>query len=187
MISEKRKEYMRQWRLKNKERMHKYMMNYYYNNHERLKKYRRDWLFYTKSYGKKLDKIDERKLKRKIHLKKWKQSFNGRLSKKKDRNNRRYKQDKMLLDIIQLAYELNIKKYGKLTCCICFKSVKFGDDSIEHNIPISRANEFKSVNIHGIDNLDVAHITCNSSKGTKTLDEYRLWKNNPRKETHAIV
>ena len=70
-------------------------------------------------------------------------------------------------EIIQMIYEDNIKKYGTLTCYLCFKSIEFGQDSLEHKIPLSRGgtNEYN--------NLDVAHRRCNSRKYNKTIEEYQ--------------
>nr|DAK85120.1 MAG TPA: HNH endonuclease [Caudoviricetes sp.] len=41
--------------------------------------------------------------------------------------------------------------------------------TLEHLTPIARGGT------HDIDNLDFAHWSCNASKGTKTLEEYREW------------
>ena len=32
---------------------------------------------------------------------------------------------------------------------------------------------------HDIDNLAFAHLSCNASKGAKTLEEYREWQKRP--------
>ena len=42
--------------------------------------------------------------------------------------------------------------------------------TIEHLTPIARGGR------HDIDNIDFAHRSCNASKGTKTLEEYREWR-----------
>ncbi|KKM04307.1 hypothetical protein LCGC14_1765520 [marine sediment metagenome] len=68
---------------------------------------------------------------------------------------------------IQRVYEDNIKKHGTLTCYLCEKSVEFGQDSLEHKIPLSRngTNEYN--------NLAIAHRSCNYKKSNKTEEEYR--------------
>lgn len=48
----------------------------------------------------------------------------------------------------------------------CNKSIEFGQDSLEHIISISKGGS------NDINNLDIAHKSCNSSKGNKTLEEY---------------
>jgi len=68
-------------------------------------------------------------------------------------------------DLVQMVYEDNIKKYGTLTCVVCGKRVRFGDDNLEHNVSLSRGgtNEYS--------NLGVAHHACNSLKNARTLKE----------------
>ncbi len=68
---------------------------------------------------------------------------------------------------IQMVYEDNIKKYGKLTCYLCFIPIEFGKDSLEHKIPIIRGGT------HIYENLGIAHIICNNRKRNKTEQEYR--------------
>ena len=70
---------------------------------------------------------------------------------------------------LQSVYERNIKQYGTLTCYLCFKSIEFGKDSFDHKTPIFYGGK------NTLDNLDIAHISCNKSKGTKTETEYREW------------
>jgi len=69
-------------------------------------------------------------------------------------------------EIIQRVYEDNIKKYGTLTCCLCFKPIEFGKDSLEHLTPLSRGGS------NNYDNLGIAHLVCNIRKQTKTLEEW---------------
>ena len=80
--------------------------------------------------------------------------------------NRRSLMKGLTKEIIQQVYEDNIKKYGTLTCCLCFKWITFGDDSLEHLTPLSRGGT------HRFKNLGVAHNKCNLQKGTKTLAEW---------------
>lgn len=78
------------------------------------------------------------------------------------------------VEIFQKLYEENIKKFGTLTCILCMKNIEFGNDSLEHLIPICRGgtNEYS--------NLGISHIHCNRSKHTKTVDEFKIYleKNN---------
>lgn len=67
---------------------------------------------------------------------------------------------------IQFVYELNIKAHGTLTCYLCIKPIIFGDDHLEHKIPISRGGS------NHRDNLDVAHKRCNLIKHDKTYEEF---------------
>ena len=68
---------------------------------------------------------------------------------------------------IQKVYEDNIKKYGTLTCYLCLKRIKFGDDNLEHKTPLSRGGT------NGYKNLAIAHESCNKRKYNKTELEYR--------------
>ena len=84
---------------------------------------------------------------------------------------------KLLLQTIQSVYEDNIKRFGTLTCYLCLKPIEFGEDSLEHKIPLSRGGNNTK------DNLDIAHKNCNSSKHNKTEEEYR----NQKKEVLSNV
>lgn len=101
----------------------------------------------------------------------------GRLIKKLSRKRREILAEGLTLEVVQQVYEENIKKYGTLTCELCFKPVKFKEDSLEHFHPITRMDEYKGNNIHERINLGVAHGNkskeqCNSRKGNKTLNEW---------------
>lgn len=80
---------------------------------------------------------------------------------------RRYKVGILKLKTIQQIYEDNIKQYGTLTCYLCEKPIEFGQDCIEHKIPISRGGT------NARDNLAIAHRSCNAKKHTKTEEEFR--------------
>lgn len=41
---------------------------------------------------------------------------------------------------------------------------------IEHKIPLSRGG------LHAIENLDISCQSCNCSKNTKTVEEFREWQ-----------
>lgn len=79
---------------------------------------------------------------------------------------------KLTAKLVQEIYEANIFKYGTLTCDLCFKPILFGEDTLEHFIPVSRIDEFPEVDLNGRENLGVAHSTCNHSKYDKTLKEW---------------
>lgn len=90
---------------------------------------------------------------------------------------------KITLGVIQEVYEDNIKKYGTLTCELCFKSIEFGQDSLEHFIPVSRYKEFPGKDLNIRSNLGVAHSqfskeNCNGHKSNKTLEEWLLINQN---------
>jgi len=66
----------------------------------------------------------------------------------------------------------DLKKLYDSVCTYCGIS---GEIQADHVVPISRGG------VHGISNLVPACRTCNQSKGSKLLSEWRLWKKeNPR-------
>ena len=91
-----------------------------------------------------------------------------RSNKRANEHTRRIKSGKALtVKELQNLYEENIKEYGTLTCYLCEKQIEFGQDSIDHILPIAKGgtNDMK--------NLSIAHKSCNFSKGTKLLEEYK--------------
>ena len=74
------------------------------------------------------------------------------------------------IQTIQEIYEENIKQYGTLTCIYCQKPIVFGEDTLEHKIPLSRGG----TNLR--ENLDIACRKCNLQKNSKTEIEYKKWK-----------
>lgn len=84
---------------------------------------------------------------------------------------RRYKMggtERLKKETLQLLYEDNIKRFGTLTCVLCKNKIIFGDDTIEHLVPLSRSgtNEYK--------NLGISHAQCNFKKKNLTMEEYIL-------------
>jgi len=77
----------------------------------------------------------------------------------------------IMADVVQLVYEENIKKYGRLTCYLCNEPVKFGKDAIDHISPVSRGGS------NNFSNLSVTHARCNLMKSNKTLEEYENYRN----------
>jgi len=148
--------YNRQWQKNssnknnsNKKYHNEYNKQWRENNPEYSKQYRQD----NKEY------LAERQ-------KQWRQTFSGKASNKAGVYNRRAMTKDLTIEIIQRVYEDNIKKYGTLTCYLCFNPIEFGNDSLEHSIPLTRegSNDYK--------NLGVAHKICNCRKGTMTLGEW---------------
>ena len=68
---------------------------------------------------------------------------------------------------VQLVYEDNIKKYGTLTCEYDRKPIQFGQDSLDHKIPLSRSGS------NDYENLCVACRKCNREKHNKTDKEFK--------------
>ena len=136
-----RKEYLKQWCIDNREKRNLISNNWAKRN----KEYRREY------------------------AKKWRKTANGVLKHKADRQKRRAMNSGLTRKDVQFVYERNINKYKTLTCELCFKNILFGDDSLEHFIPLSRGGT------NAVENLGIAHISCNCKKGKKTIEEYNLW------------
>ncbi len=181
--------FQRYYRL-NKDKMRRKRREYYYKNQEEERRKRKEYYYLNREkelernreYNK-LNKEQNNEYSRKYHQehkeeiserkKRYIKTERGRYCVKVKRHNRRalLKGLRILsVDVIQEVYEDNIKKYGTLTCDLCFKPVEFGKDTLEHFTPIVRGGTNEKYN------LGVAHKICNSLKATKTLNEY-LQKN----------
>lgn len=142
------KEYYAEHRVEENNRTRLNCKKYYWANRERMREDRRlYWHNYgPQNYRKNL--VANRKSKR--ELQQYRIAGAGYLTK----------------ELIQQVYEGNIKRFGTLTCYLCLKPIKFGDDNLEHKVPIVRGGK------HELSNLDVAHKHCNQKKGTMTYSEY---------------
>jgi 5-methylcytosine-specific restriction endonuclease McrA len=184
-------EYCKQQRKINKEKYRKYIKIWYQLNKEKIIERSKQWVKDNKDRRKLYLENNKEKLRenskiyklthpekvkewannwknnpnRKKIIKLWRQSPKGKYCLKKYDNNRRIKEKDLTIEIIKNTYEDNIKQYGCLTCYLCLKPIEFGQDSLEHKIPLSKGGNNKR------ENLDIAHRLCNSKKGTKTLDE----------------
>jgi len=72
----------------------------------------------------------------------------------------------LTIQTIQRIYEENIKTFGTLTCIYCFKHIRFGNDSLEHIIPLTREGTNQYMN------LAITCKKCNYSKNSKLLEEW---------------
>jgi 5-methylcytosine-specific restriction endonuclease McrA len=82
--------------------------------------------------------------------------------------------------LLQLVYERNIKRFGRLSCYLCGLPVDMGKEHLEHKIPICRGGR----NNYG--NLDIACASCNHKKNTKTEKEFSEVRLIGRKEKARI-
>jgi len=135
-----------------------------------MKKYRREWYLEHKEESRLRHQKYQKENREKIYetAKKWKQK--NRLRIIVYEQNRRSLMKDLTLKTIQLVYEDNIKKYGTLTCYLCKQSILFGNDCLEHKMPLSRNGS------NNYNNLEVACRECNTSKSNKTLEEYLINK-----------
>ena len=163
------KQYNKQYRQDNKEsiakRMKPYLKKYQQEHKEQHAEYNKQWQMNHKGYYVKYQK--QWRLNNSGYDKKYNQTPAGRARIKASCHNRRILEKGLTLAIVQSVYEDNIKKYGRLTCCLCFKPIEFGKDSLEHLTPLSRSgsNDFS--------NLGISHLSCNKQKFMKTLEEWK--------------
>ena len=179
-----RTEYWEQYNQKNKEkisiRKKQYNQDHKEHNAKRMKQYRQEHKKEIIKYNKQWNKDNHIYFKQyrkdnKEHQAEWRKEYRqtpaGKASAKANAHNRRTLTRGLTVAIIQSVYEDNIKKYGRLTCCLCFKPIEFGDDSLEHLTPLSRGG----TNDYG--NLGIAHRSCNSKKFSMTMEEWYASKN----------
>ena len=67
---------------------------------------------------------------------------------------------------VQRVYEENIKQHGTLRCAYCQIAIPFGEDNLEHKIPLSRGGT------HAYENLTISCRVCNARKRQRTADEF---------------
>jgi len=146
------KEYHRLWRKKNLEKCRASSLKCYYKHRE------------ERDLKKKIYKIENRE-----QIKVYHQHYRKEHAKQYRiyDQNRRSKTGRLTIKGLQNLYEGNIKTFGTLTCYLCLRPIEFGQDSVDHRIPLSRGGT------HTIRNLGVVHRLCNSLKGVKTEEEYR--------------
>lgn len=66
---------------------------------------------------------------------------------------------------IQSVYEENILLFGTLTCIYCMNPIKFGKDTLEHCVPLSRGGTNNKENLH------ITCFNCNSFKNKRLYEE----------------
>lgn len=150
---EKVKEQKKRYYEKNKIKISSSQKKYYEINKDVILERNKKWRYENKNICSMISK-------------KWRNK-NKYYSKEVDINRRAKHLNPIIPGTIQLVYEKNIKENGYLKCCLCDKHIKFGEDSIEHLIPISRGGT------HDIENLGISHGLCNSKKRKKTFKEYK--------------
>ena len=116
----------------------------------------------------------------KERCRRWDKSFKGRLSNMRmnaQRGSNLKGSSQLTVEKLQYVYERNIKRFGTLTCELCFQPIKFGQDELEHFTPVVRHKDFPNVDLNAVENLGIAHgkyseETCNQKKLSKTLNEW---------------
>ena len=161
-FKENNPDYDKEYRQRNKERLKRLSHKYYLDNKgkykvipcEKLKAKARN--YYRKNRAKKLIKAKEYILNNLEKVRMMKRVYSAK---------RRCLIGNINRKILQEVYEENILKYDTLTCYLCKKPINFGDDSIDHIIPVSKGGS------NDKENLNIAHLTCNMRKSAKSLKE----------------
>ena len=156
--SEHRKEVAKQWRKNNTERAHATAKAYRKANRASEAKRQRRWR--KSPYGKDAYKAA---------IRKWTLANPEASSSIRLRRAKAEAEGNATPELIAAKWEASNK-----TCCLCAKPIdetlQSPDPmsfSLEHLTPISRGGR------HDISNIGFAHRVCNSSKGNRTLEEFR--------------
>ena len=160
----KRKTYKHFHYEQHKEKYKEYKRKYRKNNKEKIS-------LYNKEYRKKYYLRNKEKYKE--FIRKFRQTEKGKLSLRNmdiARRSKEKKGGKLTIKTIRLVYEDNIKKYGTLTCEYCKNPIEFGKDTLEHKMPLSRGGT------NNYENLCIVCRHCNSSKQSKTVEEFMQWR-----------
>lgn len=161
---EKYKKLANQYYLIHKEQMDNYRKQWRKDNKEHMIKYREDNKEKEIKQGKQWREDNEEHCRE--YNKQYRQTLSGKASSRARSQNRRTLLKDLTKETVQRVYEDNVKKYGVLTCYLCFKPIINNDDSLDHSTPLIRggSNNYK--------NLGIAHLSCNNQKYTKTLSEW---------------
>lgn len=160
------REYSKQYRKNHREELLLKKKIYRENNREDLRRKQREYLELNreKSYSKVKEWKDNNRLYMKSYLLEYYRNKDN-LNRKNELRRKHY----YTISVMQKVYENNIKEFGTLTCIYCFTPLLFGKDTIDHLIPI-----YKNGN-NDYENLEIACRVCNSTKGTKTYEEFGNW------------
>jgi 5-methylcytosine-specific restriction endonuclease McrA len=152
---------VKNWRIRNKEHCRLYKQQYDSKNRDRNK-----WYLKNKKYVLAYNRLYRKNNPTRVTA--WNRRW-ARLNKIKLKFYKHHRRalGHISIKVIQKLYEENIKKYGTLTCVLCKRPILFGNDSLEHLLPISRGgtNEYS--------NLAITHLRCNQKKYNRTLKEIK--------------
>lgn len=163
-------EYDKRWYPKNKVRLAKLRKKYYLLNRDKLNAYRREHYRKNREHNLEVKRQYFQNNKKLIYkkYKKWAKTLNGRMFLKKKSAQETIKKRGLTVETIKQVYEENIKRFGVLSCYLCYKPIPTGKDHIEHKTPFVRGGT------NAKENLGVSCQFCNCSKHNKTEAEFRL-------------
>lgn len=95
------------------------------------------------------------------------QTPEGRVKKREHKHQRRARLASVHFESIPIGWDKEQYADQNGRCYLCGEPLSFSEATRDHIIPLSRSGP------HAPSNLALAHGSCNSSKGTKTLEEFR--------------
>ena len=156
-----RAEIARKWREQNRERAHATAKEYRKNNRQKEAARQRRWR--RSPHG---------SIAYKEAVRKWTLANPEAAGERRLRRAKAEAEGNATPELIQAKWEAS-----NGTCCLCGGAIDIDLESpapmsltLEHLTPISRGGK------HDLDNLGFSHRACNTSKGSKTLEEYRAWR-----------
>lgn len=158
---DKRNRQTKEWHERNKEHDKKYRKEYYKNNISKIRKYSKE--YYAKNREIEIEKSrkwreenpEKVKLQQKLYARNNPHKIHAKGAKRR-----------ASLRNVKVENVNRVKVYGrdKGICGICGFKVKFSEMTLDHIIPLSKGGN------HSYENIQLAHLSCNSSKGTKILN-----------------
>jgi len=188
---EKRKDYLKKYYTRNKEKIRKYqkeyMKKYYIENKEKIRERTKE--YYVENKEKLVDRSKEYHVrnrekileKRKDYYSRNKERLREKAKKWKLDNPKKIKEQKMRRRVngrmkpgtLKKVLDENVFNYGAITCEKCFKlCFNSSEYHIDHIIPVSKGgtNDFN--------NLQVLCVTCNQEKWINIYDYRSINRNN---------
>lgn len=146
---------------------------YRLSHKEKIKEIMAKWYEENPNYHKKYYEVNKEKCM--VAEKKFRNTIQGKKIRKISDHNRRIKEkvgSKLTLEKLAGVYKKCTDKAGNYICVCCFNPIIKGEEELEHDIPISRLEEFPNFDLNSVVNLGLVHSKCNKNKATMTLDEW---------------
>lgn len=131
MITEKRKEYLRQWAIKNKEKLKVYRNEWHKNNKDKVKKSNDKW--YEKNKKTYYEDNKERIL---SDTRAWRKTESGKISSKKSYEKTKSNCPEKNSARLKLRYAVKVGKIDKLPCEVCQTTQDVHGHHTDYNKPL---------------------------------------------------
>lgn len=153
----------RAYRQANREKIQRQARAYYENNKARIREYSRAYSREWRAANPEREREQRRR---------WRANNPDKVGKAAARRAQAELEGNATPELIEAKWEAS-----NGTCCLCGGAIDIDLESpapmsltLEHLTPISRGGK------HDLDDLGFSHRACNTSKGSKTLEEYRAWR-----------